>query len=309
LETGFELQQVLPTAPLAQLVQIEGRAYVQLGNFADARVAYRLGRTIQKRTRLPFELAYDAGHPQSDGQWLAQERTATPDFGLTARLRLQPVSGSAAEPVAELALAGASPLASGSPPDAPVQLDEPRQPETAATPANAVALPMLPESSSASGMHTATLDQMPEPRAAGNTASEELPRPVPLSEVVAAALSALNPDAEQPRAETATNQISPVAIATGLVKPVQTRPVLLTRPDMLAVNHSLNYLFVRLPSADAVSSLASQIEVAEIRQVAGTILARVGVFTSSRRGQQLLQARIDRLAAQGYALEVKGVYA
>lgn len=77
VETGYELERLLPTVPLAQLVRVEGRDYVQLASFADARVAYRLGRTVQKRTRLPFELAYDAAHPQSDGRWLAQELQAS----------------------------------------------------------------------------------------------------------------------------------------------------------------------------------------------------------------------------------------
>lgn len=77
LETGHELEHLLPIAPTAQLVEIDGRSYVLLGSFADALVAYRLGRTFQARLRLPFELGYDDGHPQRDGSWLAHHRQST----------------------------------------------------------------------------------------------------------------------------------------------------------------------------------------------------------------------------------------
>lgn len=77
LESGHELELLLPKAPQAQLVRVNNRDFVSLGRFQDARVAYRLGRTFQRHTQLPFELAYDPGHPDTDGTWLASESQGT----------------------------------------------------------------------------------------------------------------------------------------------------------------------------------------------------------------------------------------
>jgi hypothetical protein len=129
LETGFELEQLLPTVPAAQLVRVEGRDYVQLATFADARVAYRLGRTVQKRTKLPFELAYDEAHPQSDGRWLAQEHGVPPSLGIARQeslwqtvpapmakaLPMPPVSAASADGSRAAPLGGALELQPASP--------------------------------------------------------------------------------------------------------------------------------------------------------------------------------------------------
>ena len=120
LESGHEFEQLLPIAPSAQLVAIDGRSYVLLGSFSDAVVAYRLGRTFQTRLRLPFELAYDHGHPQRDGGWLALHRPSTPPTPITPppppplpQLALKQVSAPMAAPSTPLdpELRGLKPVA------------------------------------------------------------------------------------------------------------------------------------------------------------------------------------------------------
>lgn len=70
VETGHELSQLLPRIPAAQLVEVAEKAYIRISSFKDARVAYNVGRSLQKDLRVPFELAYSEGHPQADGNWL-----------------------------------------------------------------------------------------------------------------------------------------------------------------------------------------------------------------------------------------------
>lgn len=62
--TGTELDQVRKLAPTAVIVTINGETFLEVGMFSDARVAHRLGRSIQKHLSIPFDLAYDPGHPQ-----------------------------------------------------------------------------------------------------------------------------------------------------------------------------------------------------------------------------------------------------
>lgn len=75
---GDELKRLQSLAPGAVVVEINGGRFVRLGSFADARVAYRLGRAIQRRFKQPFDLAYEPGHPQLDGAWLAELGQAQP---------------------------------------------------------------------------------------------------------------------------------------------------------------------------------------------------------------------------------------
>lgn len=87
IESGHELGLVLPKAPQAQLVRVNDRDFVSLGRFQDARVAYRLGRTFQRHTQLPFELAYDPDHPDAGGTWLARETQGTHNETLAKTFR------------------------------------------------------------------------------------------------------------------------------------------------------------------------------------------------------------------------------
>jgi len=69
LELGTELDAVATIANQPKIVSIKGRSFVLVGEFYDAKIAYRVGVSMQKRLGLPFEIAYDPGHPQSDFLW------------------------------------------------------------------------------------------------------------------------------------------------------------------------------------------------------------------------------------------------
>lgn len=71
--TGLELEQLVDLVPQATLLEINEQNYVLVGRFGDARVAHRLGRSLQKRVGIPFDLAYDPGHPQLNLSWLRDE--------------------------------------------------------------------------------------------------------------------------------------------------------------------------------------------------------------------------------------------
>lgn len=413
LETGYELEQLLPTAPAAQLVQVEGREYVQLARFSDARVAYRLGRTVQKRTRLPFELAYDEAHPQRDGRWLTQERGVSPSVGIarqafmgktvsapTAMARPvdvasavvadgtrasqlggalmlhaaattptahEPMAGSAttpADPPLEVPQAQVVARPSQPPgPDLPswpaaparsrVKAEEdgqaePRlasaQPAVGGKPlllvgdeANEAAVPLAEPEGPVPALQTGGSGADPDPDSPGNgnnAALEELP----LSEVVSTALRQLVPDppsrpvvprrrgvsGDQPARQTEEMPLSqvvaaalkqlahdppiqPVATAQSVIRPVPITAVPLVRPELLAVNTSLNYLFVKLQSPEQLAALSRHAVVVEMSERDGELLARVGVFTPTRVGRLLLNQQASQLAAMGYDLEVTHV--
>ena len=84
---GNELERLLPLAPDAQLVTVEGHPFIQLASFADARIAHRLGRSIQRRVAIPFDLAYDPGHPQLE---LAMQGVLWQEDDLLALARKEP---------------------------------------------------------------------------------------------------------------------------------------------------------------------------------------------------------------------------
>ena len=78
LELGTELDAVASIANQPKIVSIKGRSFVLVGEFYDAKIAYRVGVSIQKRLGLPFEIAYDPGHPQSDFSWFKEMAAGQP---------------------------------------------------------------------------------------------------------------------------------------------------------------------------------------------------------------------------------------
>jgi hypothetical protein len=258
LETGHELELLLPLVPAAQLLQIQRREYVVLGSFADARVAYRLGRTIQRRTRLPFELAYDADHPQSDGRWLALERGTDPLPRSTAR-------------------------ALPSPPDS-------RQPGRAVKPPQGPAS----ETGELPGYRAARLAlalQVPPAEAARDS------RAVPPPALVASAVGQ--------RPEPPVMARTPPAATLAAAPPEKRIVVSLRRSRWLALNSSLNYLFVRLNAKNEAADLQRIVAVADLIEANGVLLAQVGVFTDSAIGRRLLHQRLQLLSAQGFRMRLK----
>lgn len=103
--TGGELDQLRSLAPAAPLVSIDGATYLELGTFADARVAHRLGRSIQKRLAIPFDLAYDPDHPQVAIAFGEESLNHPPVQQATQPLPVEPPRGARSGPAA----AGAPP--------------------------------------------------------------------------------------------------------------------------------------------------------------------------------------------------------
>ena len=70
IEKGNELDLLSGMIYGPKIVVYDNRSFVFVSEFKDATVAYRLGKYLQKKTKLPFEISYDAGHPQSSQNWL-----------------------------------------------------------------------------------------------------------------------------------------------------------------------------------------------------------------------------------------------
>lgn len=67
-------ERVMALVADARLTAMDGEAFVVVGAFADARTGHDLGRALQRRLGLPFELVYDPQHPQADLAWLNTTR-------------------------------------------------------------------------------------------------------------------------------------------------------------------------------------------------------------------------------------------
>lgn len=65
-------EQVMALVHDGRLTAMDGEAFVLVGEFEDARQGHALGRSLQRRLHLPFELVYDPLHPQADLAWAAQ---------------------------------------------------------------------------------------------------------------------------------------------------------------------------------------------------------------------------------------------
>ncbi len=66
---GLEFAKVRRLVVDARVYEEDRQVFVMVGAYEDARVAYRMGATLQQQLGIPFELHYDAGHPQSDLSW------------------------------------------------------------------------------------------------------------------------------------------------------------------------------------------------------------------------------------------------
>jgi hypothetical protein len=67
---GTELDMLSAYINKPKLYSIGRETFVLAAELPDAVVAYRLGKSIQSKTKMPFVLAYDPGHPQSDFRWM-----------------------------------------------------------------------------------------------------------------------------------------------------------------------------------------------------------------------------------------------
>jgi hypothetical protein len=70
IEKGTELELLSGLVYSPKIVNYSNRSFVFVSEFNDAIVAYKLGKYIQRKTNLPFEISYDSGHPQETQAWL-----------------------------------------------------------------------------------------------------------------------------------------------------------------------------------------------------------------------------------------------
>jgi len=76
LTKGTELDILATYINKPKLYSIAGETFVLAAELPDAVVAYRLGKSIQLKIKLPFVLAYDPGHPQSDFRWMQTKHSS-----------------------------------------------------------------------------------------------------------------------------------------------------------------------------------------------------------------------------------------
>ena len=297
--TGTELDQVRSLAPTASIVTINGETFLELGSFKDARVAHRLGLSIQKRLRIPFDLAYDPDHPQI-ALALGNEPQPMPIAQVVPPAQLASVARQP-EPKPQLVPKPAtsdpiwSPLvASLNAPEletasarvvqvvAPVE-EEVQPPAAETTPVPVAAEPALPLEA-----HLASTHSLHPGSARTEQNRRSSKRAHPETREASAISSSVVEDAMQPRRHP-------------WLKPVQIAAVKVEAPlshSGIAINPQLNYIYVKIRKPSDVARLNRITPVLELNPVGDTLMARVGVFTQSHTGRRLMEARIQQLKHQ-----------
>lgn len=309
VESGTELDRLSSLAPEAKITNLQGRSYILVGEYADARVAYRLGKSLQRRFRIAFELAYDPGHPQSNFAWLREleSKPAQPrKSGPIARAERARVAARARTPIARTPLA---PTVIARAPSAAtvarnrlsqssrdlLALSNPMpQPLSSAPGANRsvsspAAPPMLSSDREMAGRQDFS-DSSISLKLQARTAAETKPNNYPLSPVVTTVITL------PPRA----GQADGVASAA----PPQTVSQLvgLDLLQKISSNATLIYLYAELADRAEVERFSRLMDVAsEYQDGRGRWILQVGVYQRSLTGRQLLEADLEKLKMYGVA--------
>lgn len=277
--TGAELDLVRKLAPQAAIVRIDGATYLEVGAFTDARVAHRLGRSIQKRLSIPFDLAYDPDHPQIALALGEGPRKPGPPPQVIAQQA----------PVAQRLAMIKAPMPAPKPPTAKPRATDPFW--------SAISV-SAPASTDPGMAPIATVAEAPAPTKASTTPEPEPDEPMRAVEVAppAALQAAEEPvaalSAPNPRATAETQRSHP------WLRPVQIAAVKVDVPvsrSGVAVNPHLNYLYVKIQKPDDVARLQQISPVLELNPVGDTLVARLGTYTRSRLGRRLMEAKLAEL--------------
>jgi hypothetical protein len=331
--TGSELDQVRKIAPSASIVTINGETFLEVGSFTDARVAHRLGRSIQNRLAIPFDLAYDPGHPQialalgpetSPKAVAKLPHSAAPPFvAATAEPKPQP-KPPASDPIW-------SPLAMSFEPAAPVEpgteaaVAMAAEANVAATQADLRSVPASKPTGEQTIVQTAIATEIaaavpvePEPTVKAPESKAIYVKPANHRMSPARMASRMSQMAIRTRSEArVANSESPTLAASSeaafsstktvqaqqhpWLRPVEIASVKVEVPisrSGVAVNPQLNYIYVKIQQPSDVARINRITPVMELNPMGETLLARVGVFTKSRTGHRLMEARIQQLRQQ-----------
>jgi hypothetical protein len=70
IKTGLELGQIRTLIPSAKVLEKSGKVYVLVSQTEKALTAYNLGKSLQDKFNLTFNLAYSNGHPDLNLAWM-----------------------------------------------------------------------------------------------------------------------------------------------------------------------------------------------------------------------------------------------
>ena len=70
IKTGLELNQIRTLIPAAKVLEKSGKVFVYVTQTTNARTAYNLGKSLQDKFNITFNLAYSEGHPDLNLAWM-----------------------------------------------------------------------------------------------------------------------------------------------------------------------------------------------------------------------------------------------
>lgn len=70
IKTGLELNQIRTLIPTAKVLEKSGKVFVYVTQVTNARTAYNLGKSLQDKFNITFNLAYSEGHPDLNLAWM-----------------------------------------------------------------------------------------------------------------------------------------------------------------------------------------------------------------------------------------------
>lgn len=317
LVSGSEHGQLVKLFPEAEVVKRDGRDYLMIGSYSDARQAYRAGRRMQQSLPMRFVITYPVNHPQANGRWIAAEEAA--ELAASRQAAQQQVAAREAQQAAAQTraaqlgptLQASNPIldrdtmaaASPTPTQAPAQSPAPAEP-AAPTPA-----PARPQAQAQEPVLVAALNPrgLLEPQARPEPVTvatpEPQPEPQPRPELVRAVVATPRPQEQEapapepawvrkPEASTSGQSEQP---ALALASP----PLSRRRLNLLATNPQLVYVFAELASRDDVDCLQKRMPVSDVVERDGKLLAQVGIYTTSRKGRVLRRQLEEQLRADG----------
>ena len=123
--------------------------------------------------------------------------------------------------------------------------------------------------------------------------------PASVATAAATATKPVTDLAQQPKPAASSSLVQAVAI-----RPTHLGDTPIVSSRFMAVNQDLAYLFVKVRNPEDLIAVRKVAPVMEVHDRNGELLARVGVYTQSRTGEQMRDQQLRSLQQSGYQIEL-----
>jgi hypothetical protein len=332
IRSGLEYSRLQQKYPNVKILETPNGVFVLVSDFKKAAPAYKLGKQIQNKFGYAFQLSYSNNHPDLNMAWLrnigslqAKKTDVKPATSATSTSIPKVIKTVYSEDAKDL---GSSLRAKSSFGD--VEHDKfvsnrvVVDPQIATRPTAPPPLDTISANSSKSSWQakesfiqlrrgTSTLNRVGNP-------SQLAARPTPPPPVNSIPLisSDINKGIQREKSSSPLIDNKSFAYSShrqSLVKPVAIKSVhldnvLIGSTNFIAINPSVNYLYVNINSADDYNKLAGfkNAPPTLMRNKNNQLIAKVGVYTNSRVGVSLRNKKLLEIKAAGLSVAVPKLF-